>query len=79
MGMNKWISVDDRLPDTREDLWVCYLDNGKQHITIGSCSQIRGKPRWSDVYGDNDGLGDDTIYGVTHWMQMDVPEPPQQE
>jgi len=79
MNDKEWISVEDRLPDTKDDVWVCYLDNAKQCITIGGCSQFNETPRWSDVYGDNDGLGDDTIYGVTHWMKMDVPEPPQQD
>ena len=72
----QWISIDDKLPDTKDDLWVCYLDNGKQYITIGGIVQIGEISRWSDVYGDGDGMGDDTIYGVTHWMPMDIPEPP---
>jgi len=70
-----WISVDDRLPDSvNEDVWVY----GKNGVTIGSYWRVKlsGDIYWSDVYGNNDGLRDSSLYGVTHWMPMDIPEPP---
>ena len=72
MNDKEWISVEDRLPDAGEEVWVY----GEDGVTIGSYGIIRGEPNWSDVYGDGDGLGDPGIYGVTFWMPIDKPEPP---
>ena len=70
MDMNdkEWISVEDRLPDTYENVWVY----GKLGVILGSC--------WRspvDIYWSNS--NDESIYGVTHWMKIDVPEPPREE
>ena len=76
---NKWISVEDRLPDSvNEDVWVY----GEEGVTIGTCWRLKiweeDRAVWSDLYGIDDGMRDDTIYGVTHWMKMDIPEPPKE-
>ncbi len=79
---NKWISVEDRLPDDpNEEVWV----NGIKGITVGTCYQISkdnkyrpGTVLWADIYGEEDGLRNSAIHGVTYWMKMDVPEPPNQ-
>ena len=74
--MYKWVSVEERLPDAQKDVWVY----GKDGVTIGYWIYLTNKKMgglyWSDVYGDNDGMRNDTIYDVTHWMPMDKPEPP---
>ena len=88
---NKWIGVEDKLPDTDEEVWVCgddrtsRVDYPEKYVTIGICWQapeddpyVPGAISWNDVYGDDDGQRDCSISGVTHWMKMDVPEPPKQ-
>ena len=88
MNDKEWISVDDRLPDAREEVWVYgrLIGDLEKRVTIGTCWQapkddkyVPGHVGWNDVYGEEDGLRCDGIHDVTHWMQMDVPEPPQQE
>ncbi len=69
MDMNKWIRVENRLPDIHEDVWVY----GETGVTIGSYwrNNPSGNMYWTDT-------ADQSIYGVTHWMKMDVPDPPRQ-
>ena len=73
----KWVSVSiqDELPPLGEEVWVHDKEMG---VTIGCYSIIRERGFWSAVYGDDDGLGDDRLYGITHWMPMNRPEPPEQ-
>lgn len=69
-GMGKvtmdWISVKDRLPDRKEDVYLCCVDSlafpGTQYIRI---LKFYGDGTWR--YGRN----------VTHWMPL--PEPPKEE
>ena len=70
----RWVSIQDKLPPFNEE--VCVHDK-ELGVTIGRYSVIRECGFWSDVYGDDDGLGDDRLYKVTHWMLMDRPEPPE--
>jgi len=64
-----WISVEDRLPEGGQTVWF---------VVYGRvCS---GKFRRGRFEED----GDDWIYTylpseVTHWMPLDVPEPPEEE
>jgi hypothetical protein len=58
--MTEWISIADRLPEPGDEVWAYDKEMG---VTIGRY----GRGRWYDVYGDNDGLGDDGLYEVTHW------------
>jgi len=67
--MSGWISIADRLPEPGEEVWIHDKEMG---VTIGRY----GRGRWYDVYGDNDGLGDDGLYEVTHWMPLPRPDPP---
>jgi hypothetical protein len=64
----RWIPIKDRLPEDNEEVWV-YADG---EVIIGSHNRYG----WSHVYGDDDGLGDDRLYHVTHWQPLPRPEPP---
>ena len=72
---HSWISVEDSLPDSvSQEYWVY----GSDGVTIGTCYHtLTSKGTvWADVYGDFDGMRDDTIYDVTHWQPMDKPNAP---
>lgn len=62
----EWISVKDRLPDRKEDVYLCCIDSlafpGTQYIRI---LKFYGDGTWG--HGGN----------VTHWMPL--PEPPKEE
>lgn len=70
-----WISIKDHLPQMEKDVWV-YTSDGS--TTMGSYWRHpkTGRIFWADIYGINDGLRDDSIDGVTHWMLIDEPDPP---
>ena len=78
VASQKWISVDDRLPDNKEYDWVLAQvveDNGFMHIpTVMEYRQ--SKNDWfEETYGwlsDHNGA-----FTVTHWMPL--PEPPKKE
>ena len=78
VASQKWISVDDRLPDNKEYDWVLAQvveDNGFMHIpTVMEYRQ--SKNDWfEETYGwlsDHNGA-----FTVTHWMPL--PEPPKGE
>ena len=74
----KWISVDDRLPDNKEYDWVLAQvveDNGFMHIPI-VMEYRQSKNDWfEETYGwlsDHNGA-----FTVTHWMPL--PQPPKGE
>lgn len=67
-----WISVEERLPTFNEEVWCHDKSEG---VIVGTCNDIRGV-RWKHVYGDDDGLGDDRLYKVTHWQPLLRPDPP---
>ena len=67
----KWISSQDELPSLNEEVWI---HDKKEGVTIGTYSVIHGHGFWSTVYGDDDGLSDDKLYEVTHWMSMNRPD-----
>ena len=73
----KWISVDDRLPKSNEEVIVCYRCNTLNHL-----GKIELLPHvthatyhlYDDItYWENDCGG---IQDVTHWMPL--PEPPEE-
>ena len=76
--VQEWISVDERLPDNKEDDWVLAQvveDNGYMHI-----------PRVMEYRESKNDWFDDTcgwlsnhngLFTVTHWMPL--PEPPKGE
>ena len=71
-AQQKWISVEDRLPDAGEKVIVCGVKNGMQ---VGA---FRGKLR----SGNNRRWWwkNNTILEVTHWMPLpSMPEQPKEE
>ncbi len=69
----EWVSVQDEPPRLNEEVWVY---DEKEGVTIGEYYVIHERGFWSTVDGDNDGLSDDKLYEVTHWMSMNRPGPP---
>lgn len=63
---SEWISVKDRLPERKEDVYLCCIDSlafpGTQYIRI---LKFYGDGTWE--HGGN----------VTHWMPL--PEPPKED
>ena len=71
--MAEWISVNDRLPDSNEDVLVCVIDSGEPCVMYG----VRlndGEWEWEgDAIG---GWWEPLDLQVTHWMPL--PEPPKE-
>lgn len=63
--MNKWIKVSDIYPP--EDK-LSFISNGKK-VSIGMYCSL------CDIFEDWN--HDITIKNVTHWMPIDLPEPPE--
>jgi hypothetical protein len=66
----KWISVEDRLPDKNDDV-LCSRGNH-----IGALMDVYtyvGDYKWCDTYGYRISTEDE---GITHWMPL--PEPPKE-
>lgn len=67
--MDKWISVEDRLPEEKINCIVCYKhtycdDDGYYAINV-------------DFYDGQKFNIFDRVYKVTHWMPL--PEPPRED
>lgn len=61
----QWISVEDRLPETPDDVLVAYSDG-----TVTSLCYFKNDNVWMDEYG---GVYDE----ITHWMPLPkAPENP---
>ena len=76
--MAEWVAIVAGcvMPQEGDEVWVCSPDSvGRLIVQLG----VYGWNRWRDIYGDNDGCWDDTIYGVTHWQPVVQPEPPQED
>ena len=69
MNDKEWISVDDRLPDIYENVWVY----GEKGVTIG---HFRRYGSSKDIYWSDDDDGYNLIRGVTFWIPIYKPEPP---
>lgn len=65
-----WIKVGDRLPPDGEEVWAFDADD------YGVIIATHSRYGWHHLYGDNDGLGDDKLYEVTHWQPFMRPGPP---
>lgn len=67
--MSEWISVDDRIPSTCEDVLVCVkyksLDWEAQTIQIAFRTIGGSEVKWMGY-----GIEYDEFYLVTHWMPL---------
>jgi len=72
--MNNWISVEDDLPEYKDDGVLVHFENGSiETVNLEFFSDVRagldedGNQLWSKYYENHDPA-------VTHWMQL--PSPP---
>lgn len=63
---NKWISVEDRLPENQQEVLACRGHHSGLMNTYTYC----GNNEWEDDYGYW-GRTDDE--GITHWMPLPTP------
>ena len=68
----RWIPVAERLPDYSDTVWAF---DGTDVVLcehwIGSGFQSLGSSC------DYEGLNSETLYGITHWMDVEEPAPPE--
>jgi hypothetical protein len=71
--MIQWIKVEDRLPERTMSVWVsmAYKD------IRGAVSPARFRDG-DDTFIDYDSCTINLTQYVTHWMPMQVPEPPEE-
>lgn len=70
--VQEWISVDDRLPEMRDDGFVdAFL------VTNGSLDHIAYFVDGAWIFTDNGQMKEPMFYDVTHWQYL--PQPPKGE
>ena len=67
----RWIPVGERLPEHGDAIWVYGKD-----VFMGEYWQGTGFHSYGASV-DREGLNSETLHGVTHWMEIDEPEPPE--
>ena len=67
----RWIPVEERLPEDRSDVLVVAYWHERWGVYMGWCAPERAA--WSVHVG----IGDRSDIAVTHWMPL--PEPPEEE
>jgi len=75
--MSDWIRREERLPAIDDQVWVGGYDVFP-YVTVGILGTPNrdGGENWEDEFGcDNDGNREE-LYGVTHWMPFEMPDPP---
>lgn len=68
----RWIPVSERLPDRGDTIWIFDRDG----VALG---EFHGEYGFQ-TYGascDREGLNSETLFDVTHWMELQEPEPPE--
>ena len=71
--IQKWISVEERLPELEEEVLVCDIDNDRNYKDVWSLEDDEdGGVVWAGKNGEWYSLDE-----VTHWMPL--PEPPKGE
>jgi hypothetical protein len=73
IGFSKWVSVKARLPWIGETIWG--FDGKEPFLCEYSCCGFQ-------TYGascDREGLNSQTLFGVTHWMEIACPESPKKD
>ena len=69
----EWVSVEERLPESGETIWG-FDGEGPFLCEYSVCG--------FQTYGascDREGLNSETLFGVTHWMEIACPESPTQD
>ena len=69
MNDRDWISVNDRLPNAEEEVWV-YTYSESTFIAWYWWDTKLDRARWTKITTDR------YIYDVRYWMPMNKPEPP---
>jgi predicted RNA-binding Zn-ribbon protein involved in translation (DUF1610 family) len=69
---SRWIAVSERMPEHGDAIWVY---DGKD-VLMGEYSHVSGFQSYGASM-DREGLNSETLHGVTHWMEIDEPEPPE--
>ncbi len=65
VGVERWISVDERTPETSDTYIVCCKEQDLKHVTFAKFYKKLG---YWELKGSR------TFWKVTHWMRL--PEPP---
>ncbi len=80
----KWISVEDRLPESDDAVLICQAGAANEYsypYTFEDSIEVAffSHPKWFLEDWDDDRFGKDDflLEGVTHWMPL--PEPPNGE
>ena len=71
LSRDRWISVEERLPEMHEEVLICTEDYGESELGFAMVAVWDGSD-WIDTW-DRRG----TIHCVTHWRPL--PEPPKEE
>jgi hypothetical protein len=69
----RWVSVEERLPESGETIWG--FDGEEPFLCEYSVCGFQ-------TYGascDREGLNSETLFGVTHWMEVACPESPKED
>lgn len=69
----RWILVSERLPEDGDTVWGFDADG------VGLC-EYHGPRCGFQSYGsscDVEGLHSESLPGITHWMELQMPEPPE--
>lgn len=70
----RWIPVSERLPERGDTIWIFDRDG----VGLG---EFHGEYGFQ-TYGascDREGLNSETLFDVTHWMELQEPEPPEEK
>ena len=78
--MNKWISVKDRLPSSKEDDWVLisYVANEDPSFRLVPMVAELRNGKWAGRDGDEGDLEKWLHVTVTHWMPI-IPGSPDED
>ena len=67
LSRDRWISVDDRLPEMHDEVLICNGDYGKTELGFATVA-VWGGSDWVNTW-DRKG----TIHCVTHWRPLTEP------
>ena len=76
LGMEKWIRIEDKSPADRELVWLWGRENvyDDKSVIVGYLD-INHNITNKFVYKCT--CHDSPVYGVTHWMRIEYPKPPE--